>query len=105
LGEKPRFSHSPSHLQWHFPKPEAKLEAKARSFIFTETLENRPTSFSFELCKYLSKISLEHEVRHLASYGVHRIPETLSDNSPQYVEELFDKGVPIKNWWKKGKIE
>jgi len=46
-----------SYLQWHFPKPKAKLEAKARRSLLTEALQKRPTSFSFEL--YLAKETYE----------------------------------------------
>ena len=38
-----------SYLQWHFPKPEAKLKAKTRRSLCNEALQKRPTSFSFEL--------------------------------------------------------
>ena len=39
-----------SHLQRHFPKLFAMLEAKARRSLLPGFSEKRPTSFSFEVC-------------------------------------------------------
>ena len=46
------------HLQWHFPKFEAKPEANVYRSLFTETWQKRPTIFSCELCKEFWKSSL-----------------------------------------------
>jgi len=48
-----------SHFQCHFSELEVKLKAEARMSLLPRFSEERPTSFSLELCFELWKMSLE----------------------------------------------
>ena len=95
--------HGP-HLQWTFRMLEAKLEAKAGRSLFTETWQNKPASFSFELYVQREKRPGDCELFEIGSARTRSDADAAHESS----ECPRPQGVaPPRNWSEKemGEVE